>query len=231
MSDTSASSIPAPQPEAAPNRFRDLLRFEKMLTPRLAKLGFYVLSALAIFLAAPPVLAQHTLPGSGAVGFEGSLSAATMGGNFYGRDGRTVGVLFAPSASYFATADVAIGASLLFARSNTTKFQEPGTTLGLGTSFAVYFGASDEELAPFMGFSLLGLRTRTTDTERLIPETLTFYGAGFDLNGGVTYMLAPNLGITGEAFLLVKVLTQFAGAGETDVGNAIGLRVSVTGFL
>jgi hypothetical protein len=50
MSDTSASSIPAPQPEAAPDRFRfrDLLRFEKMLTPRLAKLGFYVLSALAI---------------------------------------------------------------------------------------------------------------------------------------------------------------------------------------
>lgn len=50
MPDASSSSVPPPLQQDTSDRFRlrDLLRFEKMLTPRLARLGFYVLSALAI---------------------------------------------------------------------------------------------------------------------------------------------------------------------------------------
>ena len=56
MPDTPSASVPASDDRPAPSggasterfRLRDLLRFEKMLTPRLARIGFYVLSALAI---------------------------------------------------------------------------------------------------------------------------------------------------------------------------------------
>jgi hypothetical protein len=50
MPDTPSTSVPSSPPQNASSgfRLRDLLSFEKMLTPRLARLGFYVLSALAI---------------------------------------------------------------------------------------------------------------------------------------------------------------------------------------
>ena len=50
MPDTPSTSVPSSPPRASSSgfRLRDLLSFEKMLTPRLARLGFYVLSALAI---------------------------------------------------------------------------------------------------------------------------------------------------------------------------------------
>ena len=50
MPDAPSASAPPPLSQEASDRFRlrDLLSFEKMLTPRLAKVGFYVLSALVI---------------------------------------------------------------------------------------------------------------------------------------------------------------------------------------
>jgi len=50
MPDTPSASVPSSSAPASSDGFRlsDLLRFEKMLTPRLAKLGFYVFSILTI---------------------------------------------------------------------------------------------------------------------------------------------------------------------------------------
>jgi len=56
MPDTPSASVPASGDRPASSgggsterfRLRDLLSFEKMLTPRLAKIGFYVFSALTI---------------------------------------------------------------------------------------------------------------------------------------------------------------------------------------
>jgi len=52
MPDTPSASVPSSPARSSSDgfRFSDLLRFEKMLTPRLAKLGFYVFSILAVGL-------------------------------------------------------------------------------------------------------------------------------------------------------------------------------------
>jgi hypothetical protein len=64
----------------------------------------------------------------------------------------------------------------------------------------------------------------------IFQESMTFYGAGVDLASGVTFMLSPSVAVTGEAFVLAKVLTRLEDTEETDVGNALGLRVGLTGF-
>lgn len=52
MPDTSSASVPPPSASTSSDGFRlsDLLRFEKMLTPRLAKVGFYIGGASAVLV-------------------------------------------------------------------------------------------------------------------------------------------------------------------------------------
>ncbi|NBC00954.1 MAG: hypothetical protein GVY15_08865 [Bacteroidetes bacterium] len=193
---------------------------------------FLVVLTAALFAAPEPLRAQNSLPGSGAFGVDVSFSATTMGGNFYSRDGRTAGWSFAPTAFYVVESDISLGLSLQISRSNSSKFsdEEPTTTVALGPSFNVHFGEKGKELAPFAGISILGIRTRVKEDRGIFQESMTFYGAGVDLASGVTFMLSPSVAVTGEAFVLAKVLTRLEDTEETDVGNALGLRVGLTGF-
>jgi len=78
MSDASSASLPDTK---EPTRFQlgDLLRFEKMLTPRLARIGFYVLSAIAILVGTLTIIDGASSRFGGGAQVMGGIATAVLG--------------------------------------------------------------------------------------------------------------------------------------------------------
>ena len=81
MPDTPSTPVSSSPPRNASNRFRlrDLLSFEKMLTPRLARLGFYVLSALAILAGVILIFSGMNARFGGGMRIVSGLATAVIG--------------------------------------------------------------------------------------------------------------------------------------------------------
>ena len=81
MSNSSSASAPSVPETKEPGRFRlrDLLRFEKMLTPRLARIGFYVLSAIAILVGTIAIINGASSRFGGGAQVIGGIATALLG--------------------------------------------------------------------------------------------------------------------------------------------------------
>lgn len=79
MSDSASSASLPDTNESTRFRLRDLLSFEKMLTPRLARIGFYVLSAIAILVGTLAVINGASSRFGGGAQVIGGLATAIIG--------------------------------------------------------------------------------------------------------------------------------------------------------
>jgi hypothetical protein len=74
----SASSLPDTK-KSTRFQLRDLLRFEKMLTPRLARIGYYVLSAIAILVGTIAIINGASSRFGGGAQVIGGIATALLG--------------------------------------------------------------------------------------------------------------------------------------------------------
>lgn len=109
-------------------------------------------------------------------------------------DDRQTSIFVNPSAQYFFAPGLAIGGEALVNRISSGG--DSFTTYGIGPALSYYFGQPDSEAFPFVSGSIF-----FTDTSEDGGS-----GTAFRLSGGAVYMLARNIGLTGEVFYLKQNL-------------------------
>ena len=178
---------------------------------------------------AQPYAVDH---GSWIVG--GSASFTSQGGN----DGdRTTSVLLNPSAQFFVLPGLAVGGTLSLSYTSDDLFSTTG--LGIGSAVSYYFGRGERTVYPFVSASLsisdFSFKADGDQVGSNIDVSTT--GTTFDLSGGVTLMVAKNIGLTGEIFYLQQNLRSTGDEGSeiffgTDFDvDMFGLRLGIAAFV
>lgn len=195
------------------------LRASRIIHPTRFTVNRFLLLLVALLIA-PNVLAQSYAIDKGSYLLGGTVSFSSEGGDDILYGGERVSTLtLNPSFAYFVTSGLALGADVLY--SSASSGGASITSLGLGPNLAYFFGGPTSSAYPFIS---AGIAYTSTD----VGVTLSGFGA--DVSGGVTFMVARNVGLTAEAFFQTSSLS----ADELDDSfgmNTFGLRGGVTAFI
>lgn len=192
---------------------------------------------MLLFLVLPEVARAQTYPvdrGSWIVGGSGSFSS--QGDNQADDDGRTTQVLFNPSVEFFVLPGLAVGGALSISHSSDDRFTNTG--LGVGSSVSYYFGRGQRSVYPFIsaGVAISDISFEFEDGDSGSGADLSTTGTTLDVSGGVTLMVAKNVGLTGKLFFLQQNIRGndddndpvFAADFDLDM---FGLRFGVATFV
>lgn len=154
--------------------------------------------------------AQSYAVDQGSILIDGDAALRSSGN---GEGDRATNISVNPSAQLFVLPGLALGGQAFVSR---TSFDDDAfTSYGVGPAASYYFGDALSTLFPFVsGSFFIAGDSRSDDTATALR-----------LSGGGTYMLARNIGLTGEAYYLVQDL------GEDDNFNEYGLAFGISAFL
>lgn len=169
---------------------------------------------LVLLLLSPiPLLAQKSYAiDKSSIIIGGSAGFSNTGG---GGDDRFTQITARPDLSFFVVPNLAIGGNAMYSRFSASGFSS--TFLGIGPKVAYYFGDLKSKSYPFLSSSF-------------------FYGKQLDFSshislqfsGGIAFMVAKNVAITGQAFfLLINEIRD----GPDESGNRFGIEIGISTFV
>ncbi len=182
---------------------------------------YRLLSLALVLTVAPSAFAQTYAIDKGSYLLGGTVSFTSTGGDtLFDEDERLTEFSINPDLAYFVIPGLALGANVSYSRISERNFSF--TTIGIGPSIAYYFGGPANKAYPFVAGSVL---YASSDGD--------ISGFGSELAGGVSYMIARNVGLTGEAFYRLSRLSGdvFPGVERDFDSNTFGLRGGVTAFI
>ncbi len=184
-----------------------------LLPPSLMRVSLFAL-ALAALVTVPSVSAQDTgYPiARGNVSIGGTANISSTG---YEDSDRLTEVTISPSVGYFITDGLMIGANLSF--TSLSNGDDTQSLFGIGPGLTYFFGQPGASVYPHVG-AAVAFETGSGD----------YSAFGGEVFAGALFMVARNVGITGQAF------GQFVSAdvgGGSVTGNSFGVRGGVTAFI
>lgn len=187
-----------------------------------------IVGILFALLIAPSVLAQGYPTDKGSYLLGGTVSFTSQGGDLFasGFDGdsdRLTAFTVNPSFGYFVTPGIAIGGDVQFQKATQGDFST--TTVGIGPTLAYYFGGPGSASYPFIA-GTVGYSSLSFDSGDFGSDSINGYQ--FGVTGGLSYMIARNVALTGALFYQNQT---FSDNGESASGNMIGIQGGVTAFI
>ena len=185
-----------------------------------------VLGVLAIAPVVPSASAQSWAMDRGVWTVGGTASvahASTLGFD----NGRTAISLF-PSVGYFVLPGFVVAATLQYVHSTGNGYSSASTGFGAGPRLAYYFGNGSASFHPYVAAAaLIG-----SDSQRLLGTTGSHGWWSWRGAGGIAFLLARNVAVTGEAFY-GQVHYDVSGAGESlsQTSASFGLSFGLSLFL
>ena len=175
----------------------------------------------ALCIVSPvPGFAQPAATSQGSFLIGGNASFTSTGWNTdreFDND-RTVALLVNPSVQYFVMDRLALGGSGVITR--YSQGDDAATSLGFGPAASYFFGPTDAPLHPFVSANASFVRATFSGGE----DAATNFS--YRASGGVLFLLAPGVGITGELFY--NALRE----NDTETSeNSFGLALGVAAFV
>jgi hypothetical protein len=162
--------------------------------------------------------------GSRLIGGTASISRSTFESG--GFENSVTSINLNPMLLVFVRDRIAVGGELGLGHSSTDGGSS--TSWSLGPAVRWFFGDVNARTLPFVGGALL---IGSTSTESSGTEFKTSQ-RGIELVGGATRMLARNLGVTGEAFVVRMNNEQEVGTATSEsTTTSLGLRLGIAAFL
>lgn len=134
-------------------------------------------------------------------------------------------IVIAPQVSYFIMPNLAVGGLVNFL--GQSQSGSSFSQLGIGPTIAYYFGDQSTTLYPFVQGAVF-YNSITSSYSGYYSSSTTIGGVGFEVDAGITPMLARNIGLTLAAFFRLSNYSQNITSSSI---NTFGLRVGITGFL
>lgn len=162
----------------------------------------------------------------GVILLDGQISFSNYGDE--DSDNRTTNITINPMFGYFVIRHLVIGIELL--ESSTVQGDYSSNDIGVGPMVAFYFGRQKSRVFPFISTSLM-MVFGSTDSGNSYYET-KYTDSQFDINfaGGVTFMVAKNVGITGKGYFNLNSY-KAEPDDEATTGNAFGFSIGVSTFI
>lgn len=184
-----------------------------------------VLLLLSALLLAPSVLAQSYAIDKGSYLLGGTVGFTSQGGDLYdaGDGDRATTITLNPTFGYFVTPGLAIGGNVQFQKTSQGDFST--STVGIGPSLAYYFGQPTSKVYPFISASV-GYSSLSADAGSFGSTSISGYQ--FGVTGGLSYMLARNVALTGGVFYQNQTFTE---SGMSASGDTFGFQGGVTAFI
>ena len=157
------------------------------------------------------------------VGGSASVTHSAFGVN----NGSTAISLF-PSVGYFVLPGFVVAATLQYVHSSGNGYSSSSTGFGAGPRLAYYFGNGSASFHPYVAAAaLIG-----SDSQRLLGTTGSHGWWSWRGAGGIAFLLARNVAVTGEAFY-GQVHYDVSGAGESlsQTSASFGLSFGLSLFL
>lgn len=158
----------------------------------------------------------------------GTANFITVGGEIDGESvDRQMRIALEPSVQYFILPGLAIGGSVSLVRDGSGD--DATTQYGIGPRLTYYFGAgsgAERPWFPYIGAGAQWLKTDLGDADPIADDPSA---KGFDVRGGILFMLSPAVGLNSELFYQAE---RTKGALGIDISaNAFGLAVGLSAFL
>ena len=184
---------------------------------------------IAMLLLMPSILAAQTKPtsaiskGSKLVGGSASLTRLD-------RDEgapSTTSIQVSPFLLFFTADRVAVGGSVSIGHSSTEGASV--TNWSIGPEARYFFAQPGATTLPFVGLSYRYGKTSFSSGGTDSDATNTV----LDGSGGITWLLTPHVGLTGELFLTRTTFKSDAGGGFTfdDTQLLYGVRFGISAFV
>lgn len=172
-------------------------------------------AACAALLLAPAAFAQDT-------GFPIQRGNIMIGGNFeFSSEGqedvddRATVISVSPSLGYFIADGLMIGGSLSL--NHASVGDNSFSSFGIGPEIAYFFGGPGARMYPYVGAGVA-----------YIVGSDDFSALGGEVDAGVVFMVARNVGLNAEAF---GAFTSTDVGDESATGNTFGVRGGVVAFI
>ena len=139
----------------------------------------------------------------------------------------STGLGISGAVGYFLIPGVAVSANLRFAHS--TASGSSVTQYGVGPGIAYYFGRGARKAHPFLAASALYAHQTSSNsgTSAATSHSLAWVGSG-----GVVFLLARNVGLTGEAYYTqAHFKSSYLGNSSTSTQKQYGTRFGLAIFL
>ena len=175
-----------------------------------------IIFCIAVLLLVPAFLnAQPEYPtDKGSMLIGGTAYFTSSGGDARGNNRFNV---LSTKIMYFIAQNLAFGGNFLFM--NQSWGDDSQTSIGIGPVIIYYLGEPDRKTLPFIGSSFTYANLSDAYSQIIIS-----------VNGGVTFMIARNVGITGEAVFQFENFSP-EGGGDSKTGNSFGIAFGVTAFI
>lgn len=186
-----------------------------------------LLLVLSILLLAPDALAQTYPVDKGSYIFGGAARFSSQGttissGDFEAESDRLTDLVLNVDFGYFVTPGLALG---IFSQLQTVSQGDISQTVtNAGPSIAYYFGQATSKAYPFISGNV-GFASQRIEVD---GESAAITGFGFGAAGGVSYMIARNVALTGALFYQNQ---SFSDSGVTEATSAFGFQGGVTAFI
>jgi hypothetical protein len=146
----------------------------------------------------------------------GSAGFVSVGGDARA-DERISIFTFNPTVLYFPIPNVGVGGQIMFQRESSESNSK--TFYGAGPTGAYFFGGEKSVVFPFLSISFIYGKRTDEYSETVLRFT-----------GGTTYMLARNVGMTGEIFYMIENFT-LENSDESVSGNTFGVAFGLSAFI
>jgi len=182
---------------------------------------------VAASIVSSPAAAQGSPVGKGSWIIGGSAGVSSQKTD--GADGSTTVISVAPSALYFVSPGVAIGGALSLGYFNNP--QGSGTSFGIGPSIRYYFGDRTGKTLPFVS-ATIAPTWQSTDPKNSTAANTSSRNLEIEGTIGLTHLLVPHVGITGEAYYDHRSFESDRGdLHVTQDSYAFGVRFGITAFV
>lgn len=178
----------------------------------------YLPLVLATFLLVPSALAQDYAIDKGSYLLDGALSFSSQGGD--GTGDRASSFTVSPAFAYFVSPGLALGGSLGFQRSS--QGESSASLIRVGPNLSYYFGQPMSKTYPFVSAEVGYSRLSADFGDSSRSGSASGYQLG--VSGGLSYMIARNVGLTGALFFQRETI-------DSDSADAFGFQGSVTAFI
>jgi hypothetical protein len=132
-----------------------------------------------------------------------------------------------PYAYYCVWPNLALGGTVLMSSETRSGF-ESTTLMGIGPGAYAFIADSTMTAYPFVGLNLYYAFLSQVDLSSSSGNTRSLHGFSLELTVGGTYMVHPNVGITGMIYYQGQQLFE---NGDLKGGNRVGYRIGLTGFI
>jgi hypothetical protein len=156
-----------------------------------------------------------------------TAAAVNVSGELYTGGGKPfTAILVMPHTAHFFIRNLGIGGDLLLLL--TTQGNNKSTTLGVGPKIMYFFGGKNSKTYPYLtsGFYYVMNDIEYKDIDFLISGVIS--GTRFKLGTGISWMIAPHLGLVAEASYNRDKLKPEEGKSKS--GNMVIVSIGLAGF-